>query len=111
MLTIIDAFHAFQVFCVAWTAQVLMEDGQLLEKYRRWLEKKSFEWQDGWITKPMGLCARCFHGQAGLWSGLILFGGVSGISLFEAATKTIIFTSFNIVFFEIKGAIAAWIQK
>ena len=98
MLTITDIFHAFQVFAAAQAAQFLMQDGMPLAAYRRWLERKMFEWQNGWITKPMGLCAPCFTGQVALWSGLLLFAVSAENTVFQAAVKIILFISFNFLF-------------
>lgn len=80
-----------------------MQDGQLLEKYRRFLEKKHFEWRHGWIAKPLGLCPRCLSGQTGFWSGLFLFGSEPGLNPIEVGIKTLIFTSFVILFNEARG--------
>lgn len=101
MLTFIDIFYSLQSFAVAAMFQMLMDDGRPLEKYRRWLDKKAFEWQNGWIAKPLGLCARCFHGQVGLWSGFFIYGVYFQHEPFLLALKITIFTAFNFLFFEI----------
>lgn len=108
MLTTGDFFNAFQVFAVAQAALFLMQDDLLLERYRRFLEKKQFEWRHGWAAKPLGLCGACFSGQSGLWSGLFMFGSEAGLSPLQVGIKTLIFTSSVVLFYEIK---LAWQNK
>lgn len=71
-----------------------MEDGQLLEPYRRMLERKQFEMNSAWITKPLGLCGHCFCGQVGFWTAVFLFG---------ISFKVILFTAFTLFFNELKN--------
>ncbi len=106
MLTGTDIFHAFQVFAVAQAVLFLMNDGLLLAPYRRFLEKKQFEWRKSWAVKPLGLCDTCFTGQVSLWWGLFLFGAQAGLNPLEIGVKTLLFVSFNLFLFEVK--IWAW---
>ena len=106
MLTGTDIFNAFQVFAVAQAILFLMEDGLLLAPYRRFLEKKQFEWRKSWAVKPLGLCDTCFTGQVSLWWGLFLFGAQAGLNPLEIGVKTLLFVSFNLFLFEVK--IWAW---
>jgi hypothetical protein len=74
MLLISEIFYAFQIAVFVAVFQWCMQEGMILSAYRVWLERKAFEWQYGWITKPMGLCSFCFAGQLGLWTGVFILG-------------------------------------
>jgi hypothetical protein len=60
MLLISEIFYAFQIAVFVAVFQWCMQEGMILSAYRVWMERKAFEWQYGWITKPMGLCSFCF---------------------------------------------------
>jgi len=62
--------NAFYCAVVANAFVWCMEDGMILSFYGKWLEKKSFEWRHGWITKPLGLCNFCFNGQVAFWTAV-----------------------------------------
>ena len=51
--------NAALVSVIIAVIQWCMEDGMILDWYRKWLEKKAFEWRYSAITKPMGLCSFC----------------------------------------------------
>lgn len=51
--------NAALVSVVIAVIQWCMEDGMILGWYRKWLERKAFEWRYSAITKPMGLCSFC----------------------------------------------------
>ena len=51
--------NAALVSVIVAVIQWCMEDGMILDWYRKWLEKKAFEWHYSAITKPMGLCSFC----------------------------------------------------
>jgi len=102
MLTSTEILWVFQAFVAATAVLLLMGDGQLLEKYRVWLEKRHFEWRAGWIAKPLGLCDRCFTGQVCLWSGVVLFWGADWQ---ELILKALLFAAFGIFFNEVKNKV------
>ena len=60
-----------------------MDDGMVFSFYRQWLEKKAFEWQYGFLTKPLGLCSFCLTGQLSFWSAIF-----SGLYPVEIITMT-----------------------
>ncbi len=51
--------NAALVSVIIAVIQWCMEDGMILYWYRKWLERKAFEWHYSAITKPMGLCSFC----------------------------------------------------
>ncbi len=51
--------NAALVSVIVAVIQWCMEDGMILDWYRKWLERKAFEWHYSAITKPMGLCSFC----------------------------------------------------
>lgn len=51
--------NAALVSVIVAVIQWCMEDGMIMDWYRKWLERKAFEWQYSRITKPMGLCSFC----------------------------------------------------
>mgnify|MGYP001027923713 FL=1 len=74
MLLASEVFFSFQLAVLVAVLEWCMADGMILSAYRMWLERKAFEWQYGWITKPMGLCSFCTAGQVGLWTGVFMLG-------------------------------------
>ena len=51
--------NAALVSVIVAVIQWCMEDGMIMDWYRKWLERKAFEWRYSRITKPMGLCSFC----------------------------------------------------
>lgn len=51
--------NAALVSVIVAVIQWCMEDGMIMDWYRKWLERKAFEWHYSAITKPMGLCSFC----------------------------------------------------
>lgn len=75
MLLAGDFFNAFQVAIFAVVFDWCMEEGNILHFYKKWLEKKKFEWQNGeFITKPFGLCSFCFTFYIAFVFGVFLIG-------------------------------------
>jgi len=73
MLTVEQVFWAFQVAALVGVFSWSIEDGMILHKYRQWLERKKFEWQNGeFWTKPLGLCSFCFSFWVSLLFALFL---------------------------------------
>jgi hypothetical protein len=83
MLTAHDLFNAAQiaVFAVVFST-VLIQPGNIFARLGDWLETLPEP-----IGKPLGLCAKCFAGQSGLWYALFNLP-------FE---KTLIFTTATIL--------------
>jgi hypothetical protein len=80
MLTVEQVFWAFQVATLVGVFAWSIEDGMILSKYRQWLERKKFEWNNGeFWTKPLGLCSFCFS----FWVSLLfaLFLGLCPIQI------------------------------
>jgi len=85
MLNIEQVFWAAQAATLARVSYWLMDDGHILGWYGSWLRRKQWAWPD-YITKPLGLCGRCFSGQVGFWSAVLLGLEPVQIILFAAAT-------------------------
>ncbi len=98
MLSVIEVFWAVQAAGLALTAVLLMEPGHVLNPYYNWLERKSILGWPDYITKPLGMCARCFVGQVGFWFGVFLVG---------LPVKTLLFASIAILINETKE----WLQR
>jgi hypothetical protein len=73
-LSAFELFSALQIaFVCATFAGPLMDDGNVLEPYRRALERLQFVSERfGWLAKPLGLCPKCLAGQVAFWLGLFL---------------------------------------
>jgi len=91
-ILIIQFLYAITLSCfaIAFTC-ILMDTDNLLHKYRVFLD-----WIDNdWITKPLGLCEKCFAGQLTLWSYVLIFQRTEVYTLFGHASvvlMTILFT-------------------
>jgi hypothetical protein len=82
--------NAFYCAVVANAVVWCMEDGMIFSFYRKWLEKKSFEWRHGgFLTKPLGLCSFCLAGQISFWTAICI--GLYPVDI-------IVFTSLGLFF-------------
>lgn len=100
MIETIDIFFAFQLGVLGYVITcILMTQDYLLEWYLDLLLILETKGKFGkWLSKPLGLCEKCFTGQLALWIW-VWFSYVEYIENWSLAMfRHIVFISFSILF-------------